>query len=162
VRAIVRRARRRTIDEVLAGARRRIEPRPGPEQALEAQRNGALVVDLRSTDERVATGIVPGSIHIPRSVLEWRVDPDCAHRNPAVADVDLELILMCADGYSSTLAAASLRELGFHRATDLAGGFNAWRAAGLPVRPAPSPRPPGELPGMAPPEPMNDATLPVG
>jgi rhodanese-related sulfurtransferase len=87
-------------------------------------------------------------------VLEWRVDPECEYRNPVACDVERELVLMCADGYSSSLAAATLRELGFTHATDMVGGFTAWQAAGLPVSPAPPTPPPGELPGMRPPDPL--------
>jgi MFS family permease len=152
-RATDRRAGRRNVDDLLADARRRIAPRLEPEQARQALATGALIVDLRSDDERRRSGIVPGSIHIPRSVLEWRVDPDCEYRNPAACDVERQLILMCADGFSSSLAAASLRELGFRRATDLVGGFNAWKKAGLSVHPARGAEADGGLPGMAGPEP---------
>jgi rhodanese-related sulfurtransferase len=104
------------------------------------------MVDLRSHDERVRDGVVPGSVHVPRSVLEWRVDSDSGWSNPHVADEDVELILVCAEGYSSSLAAASLRELGRGQVADLVGGFDAWREAGLETIPAP-PLPDG-LPGM--------------
>ncbi|MGH3040574.1 MAG: rhodanese-like domain-containing protein, partial [Gaiellaceae bacterium] len=107
-----RRAARRNVDDLLADARRRIEPRRTPEQAHEALREGALIVDLRSNDDRRQRGVVPGSIHIPRLVLEWRVDPDCEFRNPAACDLEREVILMCSDGFSSSFAALSLRELG--------------------------------------------------
>jgi len=143
-----RRAGRKTVDDLLAEARRKIEPRLESEQAHQAQVSGALIVDLRSSDERRRCGVIPGSIHIPRSVLEWRVDPQCENRNPGACDLDREVILMCADGFSSSLAAASLRELGFRRATDLIGGFNAWKRAGLPVRPAREQEEDGRLPGM--------------
>jgi MFS family permease len=149
-----RRATRRNVDELLAEARARIEPRRTPAQAFEALRDGALIIDLRSNDSRQERGVVPGSIHIPRSVLEWRVDPDCEFRNPHACHLERELILMCADGYSSSFAAASLRELGFHRATDLVGGFTAWQMEELPVRPAPEPPESDELPGMGKPEPF--------
>jgi MFS family permease/rhodanese-related sulfurtransferase len=148
-------AGRRNVDDLLADARRRIAPRPGPEQAHKAQTEGALIVDLRSSDERRKSGVIPGSVHIPRSVLEWRVDPDCEYRNPAVCDLDRELILICAEGFSSSLAAASLRELGFRRATDLVGGFTAWSKTGLPVQPAREAASDGELPGMGGPEPAD-------
>jgi MFS family permease len=146
------RATRRNVDELLATARRRIEPRRTPVQAFEASREGALIIDLRSSDDRRERGVVPGSIHIPRSVVEWRVDPDCEFRNPAACDLEREVILMCSDGFSSSFAALSLRELGFRRATDLIGGFSAWRAEGLPVRPASESA--SELPGMGGPEPF--------
>jgi rhodanese-related sulfurtransferase len=147
-----RRAGRRNINDLLADARRRIAPRLDPEQARQSQAAGALIVDLRSNDERRRSGVVPGSIHIPRSVLEWRVDPDSDHRNPAVCDLERQLVLMCADGFSSSLAAASLRDLGFRHATDLAGGFNGWKQAGLPVQPAREPETADGLPGMGGPE----------
>jgi MFS family permease len=151
-RAADHRAARRNVDELLAAARRRIEPRRTPAEALAAQHDGALIVDLRSEDDRRERGVVPGSIHIPRSVLEWRVDPDCEFRNPAACDLDREVILMCADGFSSSFAAVSLRELGFGRATDLVGGFTAWKAEGLPIRAASEAV--AGLPGMGAPEPL--------
>jgi rhodanese-related sulfurtransferase len=133
---------RKTIDDLLRESRARLE-RLTPEEALEAQREGALVIDTRSSDQRRQTGVIPGSIHIPRSVLEWRLDPDAApeFHNPNIRGLEQRLVLVCADGYSSSLAAATLQELGFVRATDLDGGFTAWRDAGLPVRPAPEPDP---------------------
>jgi MFS family permease len=149
-------ATRRNVDELLAAARRRIDPRLTPAQAFEAVRKGALIVDLRSNDDRRERGVVPGSIHIPRSVLEWRVDPDCEFHNPAACNLEREVILMCSDGFSSSFAALSLRELGFHRSTDLIGGFSAWRAVGLPVRPAPEREAATELPGMGAQEPLGD------
>jgi MFS family permease/rhodanese-related sulfurtransferase len=149
-----RRAGRRSVDDLLADARRKIAPRLEPDQAHQAQGSGALIVDLRSSDERRQSGVIPGSIHIPRSVLEWRADPQCENRNPAACDLDREVILMCADGFSSSLAAASLGELGFRRATDLIGGFNAWKMAGLPVRAARESEGGRRLPGMGEPEPV--------
>ena len=130
---------RRTVHDLLADARARIGPRPGPDGARAAVEDGALLVDIRSDDERRQHGVIPGSLHVPRSVLEWRADPDSPWRNPLLSDLARPLILVCAHGFSSSLAAATLRELGFAGATDLAGGFDAWRAAGLPVRDAPQP-----------------------
>lgn len=129
---------RTTLDDLLRKARSGLD-RLEPAAALEAQAAGALLVDTRSHDERSRDGVIPGSIHIPRSVLEWRLDPDAdpAFHNPHVEGLDQQIVLVCAHGYSSSLAAATLRELGFERATDLAGGFAAWTAAGLPVLPAP-------------------------
>ncbi len=147
--------RRKTIDELLEESRRRLE-RVEPEQAFEAMHAGALLIDLRSHDERDRNGVVPGSLHIPRSVLEWRVDPDSAHRNPAVDGLDQRLILFCSEGFSSSLAAATLHELGFENATDIIGGFAAWRAASLPVRPASAAPTAALLPGMNPPEPLEE------
>ncbi len=143
---------RKTIDELLAEARGRIE-RLEPEEAARAVDAGARLVDLRSDDERRRHGVVPGSYHVPRSVLEWRLDPDCAFRNPALADLEAHVILLCAEGYSSSLAAATLRELGFSRVSDVVGGFEAWKAKGLATRPAVAEARQPALPGMAPPEP---------
>ena len=134
-----------SVSQLLAEARtgiRRYEPAEARERAAE----GALLVDLRSHDERERDGIIPGSIHVPRSVLEWRVDEGSGFANPHVAERELELILVCNEGYSSSFAAAALQELGFAQAADLSGGFQAWRAAGLPTMPAPA-RADG-LPGM--------------
>lgn len=129
---------RRTLDDLLADARSRIE-RLEPEAALAAQSRGALLIDTRSNDERTRSGVIPGALHIPRSVLEWRLDPDIdrAFHNPHVVGLEQHLILVCAHGESTSLAAATLQELGFTRATDLIGGFFAWQTAGLPVHPAP-------------------------
>jgi len=129
---------RRTIDDLLAEARSRLA-RLEPEEALAAQEQGAILVDTRSHDERRREGVIPGSVHVPRSVLEWRLDPDAdpAYRNPHVGDLDAWLVLVCAHGFSTSLAAATLQELGFSRATDVVGGFTAWKERGLPVKPAP-------------------------
>jgi rhodanese-related sulfurtransferase len=145
--------RRTTLDELLAAARGRLE-RLEPEAALAAQSDGALVVDTRSQDERRRTGVIPGSVHIPLSVLPWRLDPDGdpAFHNPHVAGLDQWLVLICAHGESTSLAAATLQELGFSRATDVVGGFTAWEEAGLPVHPAPEVEP-DAVPGMGGPAP---------
>lgn len=124
---------RKTVGDLLGEARRRIEPRLDPGQARKAASHGALLVDLRSQDDRRREGVIPGSLHIPRSVLEWRVDPDSGHANPHIGGLDRQLVVFCVEGYASSLAAATLRELGYANATDLIGGFTAWRAAGLPV-----------------------------
>jgi rhodanese-related sulfurtransferase len=131
------------IDAMLAAARERIQ-RYTPAEAAAAD---AVIVDVRSSDSRARDGIIPGSIHVPRSVLEWRAEQDSGWSNPNLAG--RRLILVCEHGYSSSLAAASLRDLGVD-AGDLDGGFEAWVAAGLPVAPAP-PAPAG-LPGMGGPE----------
>ena len=143
---------RKTIDDLLREARGRLL-RLEPEQALVAQHEGALLVDTRSGDERRREGAIPGSLHVPLSVLPWRVDPDAdpAFRTPHVDALDQRLILVCAHGYSSSLAAATLQELGFAHATDVVGGFEAWRDAGLPVVP-PSDHE-SSTPGMGDPEP---------
>jgi rhodanese-related sulfurtransferase len=133
---------RRTLDDVLRAARSKIE-RLEPAAAWSAMHEGALIIDTRV--ERSA-GVVPGSLHVPLSVLQWRVDPDSAWRNPHVGGLEARLILICDHGESSSLAAASLLELGFSRVGDVVGGFEAWRAAGLPVAAAPAPG--AGLPGM--------------
>jgi rhodanese-related sulfurtransferase len=137
----------RRIDDLLAEARSRIS-RYTPE---EANASDVVLVDLRAHDERRRDGIIPGSIHVPRSVLEWRCDPESGWSNPAVSDRALPLVLVCAHGYSSSFAAAALVELGFERAGDLVGGFQAWAEAGLPVVEAP-PAPDDGLPGMGGPQ----------
>jgi rhodanese-related sulfurtransferase len=126
---------RRTINDLLEAARSRLE-RLEPPAALAAQEAGALLVDIRSEVQREADGVVPGALFFPRNVLEWRLDPASGYADPRVPGPDVAVIVMCNEGYQSSLAAASLQELGFARATDLAGGFQAWRAAGLPVEPA--------------------------
>jgi rhodanese-related sulfurtransferase len=139
---------RTTIVDLLQAARAGLV-RLEPNAALAAQSEGALLIDTRSHDERTRTGVIPGSLHIPRSVLEWRLDPaaDPTFHNPRIEGLDQHLVLICAHGYSTSLAAATLRELGFSRATDLVGGFVAWQAAGLPVNPAPEVDP-DAVPGM--------------
>ena len=141
-----------TIDDLVREARSRLE-RLEPEEALAAQADGALIVDTRSNDERRRDGVIPGSVHIPRSVLEWRLDPDndLAYRNPHVKGLDQWIVLVCAHGYSTSLGAATLQELGFARATDMVGGFVAWRERGLPVCPAPEVDD-DAVPGMGDPE----------
>jgi rhodanese-related sulfurtransferase len=122
----------RTIDDLLGAARARLH-RVGPEQAQAALRAGALLVDIRPAAQRAAEGEVPGALVIERNVLEWRFDPSSSARLP-IADHDLHVVVLCSEGYTSSLAAASLQRLGIHRATDVEGGFVAWRAAGQPVR----------------------------
>ncbi len=144
---------RTTIHDLLREARSRFV-RLDPVEALEAQRAGALVIDTRSSDDRHSSGCIPGSVHIPRTVLEWRLDPDAqpAYRSPHVTGLEQQLVLICSHGLSSSLAAATLQELGFRRATDVVGGFLAWRDAGLPVRSA-RPADPTAVPGLGDPEP---------
>ena len=125
-------AKRRTIDDLLESARQRLD-RLSPQQAQREMDSGAILIDTRCQELRADEGGVPGSIHIPLSVLFWRLDPTSGHDDPRVADPSRRVILMCAHGYSSSLAAATLRDLGFERATDIDGGFEAWAAAGLPM-----------------------------
>jgi rhodanese-related sulfurtransferase len=141
----------RSVDELLAVARSRID-RVEPESAWAVASAGeALIVDIRCDDDRRRDGIVPGSVHIPRTVLEWRVDPSSEWRNPHVGGRDRRLLLLCSEGFSSSLAAASLVDLGFSRAGDVIGGFGAWRQAGLAIGVAEGRRD-GTLPGMGPPD----------
>jgi rhodanese-related sulfurtransferase len=135
------------ISDLLAEARRELR-RYEPEEARERAASGSLLVDLRSQDERERDGVIPGSIHVPRPVLEWRVDQTSGFANSHLARG--ELILVCAHGYSSSLAAASLRDIGRGEAADLVGGFRAWREAGLPI--VASPPPADGLPGMGGPD----------
>jgi rhodanese-related sulfurtransferase len=119
-----------TIEELLARARSRLE-RVDPRAAPEAMADGALLVDIRAESQRAADGVVPGSVFVARNVLEWRCDPASEWHDERI-EPGRRLILMCDEGYQSSLAAATLCELGV-AATDLEGGFQAWRAAGLPV-----------------------------
>jgi rhodanese-related sulfurtransferase len=121
-----------TVDELLAEARRGLD-RLEPLAAAAAMRDEAILIDVRSEAQRERDGVVPGSLFFPRNVLEWRCDPESPARDERVGDRGRLLIVMCDEGYQSSLAAANLKRLGFERATDLAGGFRAWRAAGLPV-----------------------------
>jgi rhodanese-related sulfurtransferase len=124
---------RRSIDEVLAAARARLR-RLDPREAAAAQAAGALLVDIRPVEVRRRDGEVPGALIVDRNVLEWRLDPRSPHRLRAISRYDRTIVVLCTEGYASSLAAAALQDLGLHGATDLAGGFVAWAAAGLPVR----------------------------
>ena len=119
--------RRRSIDDVLLDARSRLR-RLDPAEARRAWARGAVLVDIRPAAQRAAEGEVPGALLIERNVLEWRFDPASDARLP-IADYDLEVIVLCQEGYTSSLAAAALQDLGLHRATDVVGGYAAWRAA---------------------------------
>jgi rhodanese-related sulfurtransferase len=105
---------------------------------MEARAEGALVVDTRTEAQRRRQGDFPGAVVIDRTVLEWRLDPSSDDRIPEATDYDLQVVVVCRQGYSSSLAAASLRAVGLHRATDLEGGVEAWLAAGLPMSSAPA------------------------
>jgi rhodanese-related sulfurtransferase len=141
-----------TLEELVADAAARIE-RLEPAAALEAMRHGAVVVDIRSDFDRERDGIVPGSLHVPRTVLEWRLDPAGTWRSPHAPSPGERVILLCDHGCSSVLAAATLVTLGFERAGDIVGGFAAWRDAGLPVATVVRrERAPGEPAGMWPPD----------
>ena len=130
---MARRRSAKTVDELLARARATLPDRPSPAEALQAQASGALLIDIRGDDQRREDGLIPGAIVLPRNSLEWRCDPASEWRHPAITRRDLRLILICNQGYQSTLAAATLQQFGLVHATDLDGGFTAWAAAGLPV-----------------------------
>ena len=121
-----------SINELLEEARARLQ-RMTPEEAQQASGAGALLVDMRPIEQRARDGEIAGALIIDRNVLEWRLDPQSAHRIPEVESYDDAVILFCNEGYASSLAAATLQQLGLHRATDMIGGFQAWRAAGLPT-----------------------------
>jgi rhodanese-related sulfurtransferase len=125
---------RKTIDDLLAEARLGLD-RVTPAEAFEAMRGGAVLVDVRSEDERERQGIVAGAVHYPLSVVLWRLDPAEETGNPKLP-LDARVMLLCRQGYSSSLAAAQLRAIGFSRATDVIGGVEAWIAAGLPFEQA--------------------------
>lgn len=120
------------IERVLNSKRAHLE-RLTPAEALSAQNEGALLVDTRPIVNRAAEGEIPGALVIDRNVLEWRLDPTSPDRVPEADSADRHIVLFCNEGYASSLAAVQLQELGLPRATDLVGGFRAWRAAGLPV-----------------------------
>lgn len=123
--------------EVLAAAREHLE-RLTPHEAAVAMAAGALLVDTRTPAHRLEQGELPGALVIDRTVLEWRLDPACPHRIPEATGYDLQVVVVCRHGFSSSLAAASLQAVGLHRATDVIGGVEAWRAAGLPVHADPA------------------------
>ena len=123
------------VDDVLAAARAGLDRvTPAEVAALE----GALVVDIRPVRNRTEEGEIPGSVPVERIVLEWRLDPTGDHRIDGFT-ADTVVVVLCNEGYASSLAARDLQAVGLHRATDLVGGFRAWRAAGLPVREGPTP-----------------------
>ncbi len=122
----------RSIDEVLEETRGRLH-RLAPAEAAARMATGALLVDTRPVAQRAADGEVPGALVVERNVLEWRLDPASDARLPEATGHDVEVIVLCNEGYASSLAADSLRALGLHRATDVVGGYQAWAAAGLPT-----------------------------
>jgi rhodanese-related sulfurtransferase len=126
---------RTTIDQLLEQARRSLN-RLDPLAAVAAIDAGAILIDIRSDSQIARDGAVPGALVIARNELEWRLEPASEHRHASAPELGDHIILMCNEGYQSSLAAATLQQLGFGRATDLAGGFQAWRAAGLPTQAA--------------------------
>lgn len=123
------------IDRVLDAARDRYQRLPA-EQVPDALRRGALLVDIRPQAQRAREGEVPGALLIERNVLEWRCDPTSDARLPEAVDDDVEWVILCSEGYTSSLAAAALLDLGLHRATDVIGGYHALVAAGVLVQPS--------------------------
>ena len=124
----------RSIDELLAQVRDRID-RVRPEDVPARVAAGALLIDTRPWEQRARDGAVPGALVVDRNVLEWRLDPASPDRLPQVTGYDLDVVVLCNEGYSSSLVADTLRTLGLTRAVDVVGGFVAWAAAGLPVVP---------------------------
>jgi rhodanese-related sulfurtransferase len=127
-------ADRPTIHAHLARTRARLQ-RLAAAEAHAAARDGALLIDIRTTEQRRAAGVIPGALWFPRNVLEWRVDPASSHVHPQLGQPDRQLVLFCVQGYASSLAAAALHDIGFANATDLIGGFASWQQAGFPVDP---------------------------
>lgn len=121
------------IDELLERVREKYERIEAPDACRAALAGDALLVDIRYAALRERDGLIPGALLVERNELEWRLDPLGSHRVPEATGHDLRVVVICNEGYASSLAAASLHQLGLHRATDLIGGFQAWRAAGLPV-----------------------------
>lgn len=121
------------IDVMLARARAGLT-RLTPRDAARAAAAGAVLVDIRPAAQRASEGEIPAAIVVERNVLEWRFDPTCDARLPVATGDDVQVIVVCSEGYTSSLAAAALRELGLRRATDVIGGYHAWKAEGLPTR----------------------------
>jgi rhodanese-related sulfurtransferase len=128
-----------SIVDMLADARSGLL-RLDPPRAVAACLDGAVLVDIRPAAQRAEEGDVPGALLIERNVLEWRFDPTSDARLP-IASYDLHVVVLCSEGYTSSLAAFALQQVGVHRATDVIGGFQAWRAAGLPTSGGPPVRP---------------------
>jgi rhodanese-related sulfurtransferase len=124
------------IEQVLSAARARLQ-RLSPDDAHEAAASGeAILVDIRPEGQRAIEGSIAGALIVERNVLEWRFDPSSSARLPVATDHDVRVIVFCSEGYTSSLAAVALKELGLWRATDMIGGFQAWKEAGLAIDPA--------------------------
>jgi rhodanese-related sulfurtransferase len=115
-----------TIDQLLARARRTLDRVP-PERLADEVAQGAIVIDIRPFEQRQRDGEMPGAVLVDRNVLEWRLDPTSPYRLPIATGPDVRFIIVCNEGFSSSLAAATLQQLGLRRATDLVGGFQGWR-----------------------------------
>jgi rhodanese-related sulfurtransferase len=153
----VRPAGARTIEEILAAARARLV-RLTPEQAFAELAAGGMLIDIRPAAQRADQGEIPGSAVVERNHLEWRLDPCSDARLSWVCGYDHRVIVFCVDGYTSSLAAAALHDLGLHRATDVIGGFRAWTAQGLPSAPARA-RTVSLAPGAAPALPLGEGAI---
>jgi rhodanese-related sulfurtransferase len=125
-----------TVDRLLAEARTFLR-RLTPQEAHAEMPRGLRLIDIRSDSQRASDGVIPDSVRVPRNALEWRLDPACPHRDPDLTHREAHLALICDEGYQSSLAAAVVARFGLAEVTDVIGGFRAWRAAGLPVQPAP-------------------------
>jgi rhodanese-related sulfurtransferase len=121
------------IDTLLERVREGLDRVEAEEAYSAAQAGEALLVDIRYAALRERDGLIPGALVVERNELEWRLDPQGSHRAPEATSHDLRVVVICNEGYASSLAAVSLQQLGLHRATDLVGGFQAWKAAGFPV-----------------------------
>ncbi|MER5661153.1 rhodanese-like domain-containing protein [Streptomyces mirabilis] len=121
------------IDTLLERVREGLDRVEAEEAYSAAQAGEALLVDIRYAALRERDGLIPGALVVERNELEWRLDPQGSHRAPEATSHELRVVVVCNEGYASSLAAVSLHQLGLHRATDLVGGFQAWKAAGLPV-----------------------------
>ncbi len=132
-RSFWRRTDRRTIHDVTADARLRLHRVSPDELRTEQAAEPVVVIDLRIPEDRRRHGAIPGSIPIPRSVLEWRADPTSGYSHDRLGDFSARVVVVCNEGYSSSIAAASLLDLGYERATDLIGGVLGWSRAGLPL-----------------------------
>jgi rhodanese-related sulfurtransferase len=128
-----------TVEQLLAAARSTLQ-RLSPEAAHAAVRDGAHLVDIRSDTQRLADGLIPGAHVVARNVLEWRLDPACPYRDTQLTRGNRLLVLICDEGFQSSLAAATVQRFGSRAVTDVIGGFRAWQAAGLPVLPPRSSR----------------------
>jgi len=140
-----------TAEHLLLRARQRIR-RVGPHELGAVLAEGGLVVDIRPAAQRASEGELPGAVVVERNVLEWRLDPNGDHRLPEVSGVDQRVVIVCSAGYASSLAAATVAELGYAWIADLVGGYQAWRAWFAPVAPAapaPAPTVPGAPAGAA-------------
>jgi rhodanese-related sulfurtransferase len=121
-----------TVEQLLAAARARLA-RLTPQHAYAAMQTGARLVDIRSDTQRARDGLIPGAHFVARNVLEWRLDPASPHRDPQLAHPEAPLVLIYHEGFQSSLAAATVQRFGYRAVADVIGGFEAWRAAGLPV-----------------------------